>query len=509
MRKFASYGPALLVLITAAMTLIAGPTAIRQIQAARTAATVTLAQQRLDGDDLMERINQATRDIAASVEPSVVFIESRVGIGGGRTVRSTGSGWVYDADGHIVTNAHVVNNAVRIEAQFNNGQVRSATFIGRDESTDVAVIKVEPDPTVLFPARRATGEPVFQGDTVFAFGSPFGFKFSMSKGIVSGLGREAFADAGQTRYTNFIQTDAAINPGNSGGPLVDVRGRVIGMNTAIITDEDRQSSPSGAVSGVSGGISFAIPLETVEAVVSQLIKRGVVVRGFLGVALLDIADVRRERPEQMEAIGFTGANGVLITRVEPGLAADRGGVMLGDVITSVDERPTPTTAVLRSAIGNRAPGEKVALTVWREGESVELEVTLMAAVVNAAGALAPIEPGRLATLDSAAARGRAVREALAQFGVTLLTDGEGGVRIAEVAAGSPAEDAGFAPGQKFIRVGRSRVRSEEQLFEAFVPTLFNEQGAPTEVRVENGREGERRLWVTLARPASVDEHGGD
>ncbi len=384
MRRFALYGPSVLVLITAAMTLLAGPTAIRQIQAARTAATVTLAQNRLDEpSNVLHEINRAVRNVAKAVEPSVVYIEAESFSQSRGPRNSTGSGWVYDDAGHVVTNAHVVREAAKIEVQFQDFRVRNAELVGIDRLTDVAVLKVKPDPTLLTPARRATGAPVHQGDMVFAFGSPFSLKFSMSQGIVSGLGRDARAARGD-RYTNFIQTDAAVNPGNSGGPLVDVQGRVIGMNTAIIADASRMESGEGQAYGVSGGIGFAIPLETIESVVDQLIERGVVVRGFLGVQL------RPFDASAARSFGYDSGPAVMVTGVEEGLAADQAGLRAGDVIMAVDDERTPTLPVLRSAISNRSPNDLVELLVWREGERMEFEVRLMGAVESLEGRLRPV-----------------------------------------------------------------------------------------------------------------------
>jgi len=375
MRRFVLIGPSLVVLFTIALTLVAGPNAIRQMHAAQTAAQVTLAQQRLDSDNLLERINRATRDIADAVEPSVVFIRAEATSGGRRFFPSQGSGWVYDDDGHIVTNNHVVANASDISVQFSDGRVRDGRVVSFDPSTDIAVIRVNDSADLIFPARRATGDSVHQGETVFAFGSPFGYKFSMSQGIVSGLGRHAVAGRGSDRYTNFIQTDAAVNPGNSGGPLVDVKGRVVGMNTAIITDESRTESGARNVTGVSGGIGFAIPLQTIESVVDQLIERGEVRKGYLGVRLMNPTQLNRQA---LLELGYDG-QGVVIGGIQQGTPAAESGLSARDVITHIDGEETPNMSVLRSVIGHRPPGEEVTLTVWRDGEMIEINVTLAAA----------------------------------------------------------------------------------------------------------------------------------
>ncbi|MEC9373331.1 MAG: trypsin-like peptidase domain-containing protein [Planctomycetota bacterium] len=371
MRRFVLFGPSILVLLVVAVTLVAGPAAIHRLSAAQTAARVTLAQDRLDADNILERINQSVRDVADAVEPSVVYIETRGEFGRGG-YRSNGSGWVYDNLGHIVTNSHVIGAADDITVQFYDGRSLQAEPVGVDPSTDIAVVRVNLPADQLFPARRASGVHVHQGDTVFAFGSPFNYKFSMSQGIVSGLGRHARA-SGTTSYTNFIQTDAAVNPGNSGGPLVDVNARIIGMNTAIIAAEDRIEDATRTVTGVSGGIGFAIPLDTIEAVVDQLIRDGEVRKGYLGVQLAEIDDRNARR------FGIPRMDGVLVDVVVPGQPASIAGLESGDIITGVDDDLTPTLAVLRSTIGHRPPGDVVTLQIIRGGEALDIPVRLGAA----------------------------------------------------------------------------------------------------------------------------------
>ncbi|MEY4786720.1 MAG: putative periplasmic serine endoprotease DegP-like precursor, partial [Planctomycetota bacterium] len=224
--------PATIVAIAAVVVLVATPQAIRSLSQAKVDAEVVAARSRLTRSNALEEVNQATRDIAKIVEPSVLSLSasgSQKGRAGGSQV-STGSAWIYDVYGHIVTNGHVVDSAERIDVQLHNGKIVQAQLIGLDLKTDIAVLRIEADD--LTPAQRSIDIPT-QGDMVFVFGSPFDFRFSMSAGIVSGIGRSA--GLSEVDYENFIQVDAAINPGNSGGPLTDIYGRVIGMNTAIAT----------------------------------------------------------------------------------------------------------------------------------------------------------------------------------------------------------------------------------------------------------------------------------
>lgn len=473
MRRFQSYGPSIVVAIAVAATLLFGPSAVRQLQAARTSALVTLAQDRLDNDNLLDRINDATRDIAAAVEPSVVYIET---VARSQRGRSTGSGWVFDESGHIVTNAHVVLMTDEVRVQFYDGRIRRATVVGTDISTDIAVLKVAADDTLLYAARRATAAPTHQGETVFAFGSPFGFKFSMSQGIVSGLGRRAQTALAGQAYSNYIQTDAAINPGNSGGPLVDVNGRVIGMNTAIITDRDRTTAES---TGVSGGIGFAIPLATIEVVVDQIITTGVVLKGYLGVGLVEFD------PEVAERAGFRDGTGVIVTGVQEGQPADVAGLHEEDIITHINGERMPRMAILRSTISNMRPGEVADIRVWRDGDVLELPVELGAARVDQLGELRPVQAsGR--SLDDAA-RLDSVVESVERFGITSISTIDSGLRIESVRRGSIASEAGFRSGQVITHVGSRQVSDQDEFYQRLAVQSLAGRNGRIPVRVRSGR----------------------
>ena len=242
-----------------------------------------------------------------------------------------------------------------------------------------AVVKIDPGVGVM-PLNRASGEPIKVGQRVFAFGSPFSIKFSMSQGIISGLGRSEAASFLNMigGYTNFIQTDAAMNPGNSGGPLVDVNARLVGMNAAIANNVD---SDGDGLQGQSAGIGFAIPVDTVEAVVAQLIDEDsdVVLRGYLGINLTRF-DMD---PQTASRLGYAGP-GVLVAATPAGQPASKGGIERGDIITEINNVATPTSDILRSLISIQRPGEPVSITVWRpdnrgSGEFLDLSVRLGAA----------------------------------------------------------------------------------------------------------------------------------
>jgi len=283
MRGVNRYGPSIVVLVAAIVVLFAGPMLVDRLQYAQEVATMQVARRELQSSPLLTQLNNSFQSIVRAVEPSVVHITvQRDGNGsmfGQLSLPSQGSGWVYDDRGHIVTNYHVIEGATRIEVRFADGLPHTAVLVSGDESTDIAVLRVEGRRVV--PISRATGTHVQQGDLVFAFGSPFGFEFSMSSGIVSGHGRQAHLSS--NGYENYIQTDAAINPGNSGGPLTNIYGELVGMNMAIAVD------PKDPVrSGRFTGVGLAIPLDMIEFVVEQLIAGVTIQRGGLGATLQDL-----------------------------------------------------------------------------------------------------------------------------------------------------------------------------------------------------------------------------
>jgi S1-C subfamily serine protease len=423
MRKFISYGPALVVLTTVLVVLVAGPAAVYRLRAAETHARILLAQRTLDDDDLLERLNRSVRAVAEAVRPSVVHIE--VAGGQGRASgHATGSGWVFD-ESHVITNAHVVRGAESISVEFSDGRtVRAQAVRGRgflaDPYTDIAVLRI-PSDVAAFPIKRATGVQPQQGDRVFAFGSPFGFKFSMSEGIVSGLARDPMAAVQFGGFTNFIQTDAAVNPGNSGGPLVDIKGRLIGMNVAIATGRETQ----GTTEGQSAGISFAIPLGTIESVVSQLIETGRVSRGYLGISW----------PQGQEPVVYDPATrrmGVRVLATAEDGPARKAGIRPGDVITAVDGQPVTAMETLRALITSLRPGQTVRLEGFRSGSPITFDVVL----------------------------GEYPRDALAQnaavgeffrYGLRLR-DTAKGPAVRSVIPDSAADKAGFRESQLILRV---------------------------------------------------------
>lgn len=437
MRRVVSFGPAFVVLVTTLVLLFGAPAVVRRIGYANTSGRIVLARQALADDDILERLQRATRNVAGTVGPSVVHVDVTSGARR-RAGRSSGSGWVFDRSGHIITNAHVLFGARGINVQFSDGRVLSAEIVGEpDPFTDIAVIKVDPFEG-LFPVARATNEEPHQGDRVFVFGSPFGFKFSMSEGIISGLGREPATANDFGGYTNFIQTDAAVNPGNSGGPLVDIKGRIIGMNVAIATGRDNQ----GTTEGQSAGISFAIPLFTIESVVEQIVETGAVSRGYLGLSL--------GRFDTDPDIGFDatiGSGGVRVIEPAAGGPAANAGLRPGDVITRIAGKPVASWGILRSIVSNHRPGEEVPITAWRDGAPREFAVNL-----------GQFPRQNLAVTGAASA--------LRLFGLGIGQGLDPRPMVRMVIQESAADEAGFEPGQLIQKVGDKAVGNVEEMFVA-------------------------------------------
>ena len=464
MRKLHSYGPSLIVLATALAVLLGGPLAVQRLTEADTKARIIQASRSLAENDILEALNQAYRDIATLVEPSVVHISttqrSRDRWGNSQESTSSGSGWIYDNEGHIVTNYHVVKDAHRIQVQLHNGLLREAEFVEADKTTDIAVIKISS--AGINPAALAKEEDqVKQGDLVFAFGSPFDFRFSMSSGVVSGMGRHVGVirdeQRGSNGYENFIQVDAAINPGNSGGPLTDVRGRVIGMNTAIATG--RRSSLD---EGQFAGIGLAIPIDMIVPVVDQIISTGVVTKGYLGI---DGRDLQVQVLQDLELRGFTG-RGVKVLRSHDDGPAFAAGIRSDDIITHVNDDGVGTMAQLRSVISSMLPGDIARLRIWRATED------------DAQGTVRTI-PVRLARLDSAQVSGVLPsdhpRDSLRMLGIARMNtstrqlaqeydvDYYPGVLIQAVVPGSQL-DGLVEPGWILVRINDRLVRHVNDFF---------------------------------------------
>lgn len=480
MRRIISLGPALIVLATAASLLWFSPRVLRALAASQAEAQILLARRTIESDDILERLNLAIRSIADAVEPSVVHIDVLAPENTQRRfLGATGSGWIYSASGHIVTNAHVVRGSRFVRVQLYDGRASQAMIVGIDPFTDIAVLKINEEG--LVPVSRATGSRVYQGDRVFAFGSPFGFKFSMSEGIVSGLGRAAGPALDSGGFTNFIQTDAAVNPGNSGGPLVDIKGRVVGMNVAIATAKD--SSGTGGSEGQSSGISFAIPLVTIENVVQQLIETGKVSRGFLGISY----DPREFLDEA------AARTGVSVQIPENGPAA-RAGLQNDDVLLAINGQRITSLQGMRSIISNARPGDALNVQYSRAGKTQQASV-----ITGEMPTSALLQPLILSDIqDDLGFRFEepgSTREFFASGGTPIITS---------VIERSHASDAGLKEGDRITQVGDKKVSTVIEAVSAMIDQgLYI--GKPIRIATRNIQdEAERnqvlRLWGGRSKP---------
>jgi Do/DeqQ family serine protease len=278
-----------------------------------------------------------------------------------RETEAAGSGVIVDAaQGYVLTNAHVVENATSIEVTTKDNRRLNAKLIGRDPDTDIAVLQI--------PANGLTAVPIGDsdrlqvGDFVLAIGNPFGLGQTVTSGIVSALGRSP----GIEGYEDFIQTDASINPGNSGGPLVDLQGRVVGINTAIL-----------APSGGNIGIGFAVPIDMARQVMDQLINYGEIRRGRIGVAIQDLT------PDLAQALGTRHTGGAVIARIEPGSSAERAGLRPNDIIVAINGAPMRSGSELRNRVGLSRIGDEVDLTVERGGVERQVNVRIERAATTA------------------------------------------------------------------------------------------------------------------------------
>ncbi len=362
---------------------------------------------------------------------------------GPRRVQSLGSGFVISPDGIVVTNNHVIEDADEVTVNFPNGLSLKAEVIGSDTQTDLALLKVThsaPLPFVVF----GDSDAARVGDWVLAIGNPFGFAGSVSAGIISARNRDINAG----RYDDFIQTDAAINRGNSGGPLFNMNGEVIGVNTAII-------SPTGG----SIGIGFAVPSNLARKVVEQLQEFGITRRGWLGVRIQTVND------ELAEALGLEKPTGALVAEVTPGGPAAEAGVEAGDVVLSFDGKDVTEMRELPRLVADTEVGKAVRMTVFRQGKTQTLKVTV--GLLNeddeaAAAVPAPEDGGAEATeLPRIGLSLRALSQsARVEYGIADDVDG---VLVASVADTGPAAEKGVRPGDVIVEVGQEPVSTPAEV----------------------------------------------
>jgi len=341
---------------------------------------------------------------------------------------SLGSGVIVDADhGYILTNHHVIEGADEITVTTSDGRSLEAQLVGSDADSDVAVIQVDDEDIAAISVGRS--EQLRVGDFVVAIGSPFGLNQTVTSGIVSALGRSGLGIEG---YEDFIQTDASINPGNSGGALVNLRGELIGINTAILSR-----------GGGSVGIGLSIPIDMASSLMAQLVEFGDIQRGLLGVAMQDLtADLADE-------FGISGTRGALVSEVIPGSAAQEVGMQSGDVIIRFNQTPVKNSADLRNAVGLLRSGAQGVVAYYRNGKLLENSVTIKSMEQFTKASLKPSINERLSG---------------ASFeNVEATESGRRGVRVASIEPQSPAAETGLEPGDVIVTVNKTRVRDIDQL----------------------------------------------
>jgi Do/DeqQ family serine protease len=369
---------------------------------------------------------------------------------------AVGSGVIYDAaKGYVITNSHVVERADSIQVTLADRRQVKATLVGADKETDVAVLKIEADKLTALPLGDSSKLQV--GDYVVAIGNPFGVGQTATFGIVSAVGRSGL---GIESYEDFIQTDASINPGNSGGALVDLKGALVGMNTAIISQ-----------SGGNVGIGFAIPINMVRNVVEQLIAHGKVARGQLGIIIQDLT------PQIAEAMGITATGGAVVSQVLPDSAAAKAGIESGDVITALDGKPLRGASELRNTIGLKPPGTTVELTVLRKGSERMVKVATQEPVAEKAVEAptgSPIDGAKLGSIpDDNPLYGK-------------LT----GVYVQEVAERSAAEAAGIEAGDIIVAANQKPVTTPKELLDIV-------SAGKGKVLLLNIRRGDTAVFLTI------------
>jgi serine protease Do len=392
------------------------------------------------------------------------FSESRK-----ETEEGLGSGLIVSADGLILTNNHVVEDAERVQVRLSAPDERefTASVVGADPLTDLAVIKI--NATGLSAAKLGNSDELRVGELVAAVGNPFGLNSTMTSGIVSATGR---ANVGIADYEDFIQTDAAINPGNSGGPLVNLRGEVIGITTAIFTR-----------SGGYMGIGFAIPSNMVEKVMPQLISEGRVVRGWLGVAIQNLTE------GLARSFDYDSTKGVLVADVTPDSPAAKAGLERGDIIISFGGRPTLRSGELRSMVADTKPGTSIPLEVFRDGKKMPLEVVV-----------GELPQPKLAAHEEKAAPGSPTR-----MGITIhdlspdlakelhLPSEQRGVVITKVQPLSPADRAGLNVGDVIASVQGHPIANIED-FKTAIASLELSAGIRMQI-VSHTKQGTLRRFA--------------
>ncbi|BCB97235.1 MucD [Dissulfurispira thermophila] len=405
----------------------------------------------------IEETSRAFSDIVKAVSPSVVNISSMKVVkrqpspfddffdflypfpdGRGRKWKeqSLGSGVIVSSDGYIVTNNHVVEQADEIKVLLIDKKSFKAKIVGSDPKTDIAIIKIDAKGLPMIP--WGDSDKLQVGEFVLAIGNPFGLSHTVTMGIISAVGR---ADIGITDYENFIQTDAAINPGNSGGPLVNIKGELIGINTAIFSK-----------TGGYQGIGFAVPSNMVRIVMDQLIKQGKVTRGWLGITIQEIT------PEIAQKFGLKQSEGALVSDVARNSPAHKAGIIRGDIILEFNGKKIRDVATLRNMVAQSRIGSQVEMKILRRDK----EIIIRAIIMELPADLSDVVPSSLQSTDmnESALSGVTVMDLNAAIAKQLGIDrDEKGVVIVKIEHGSSAEDVGLRKGDVIQEMDRQRINN--------------------------------------------------
>ncbi len=362
--------------------------------------------------------------------------------------QSLGSGFILNREGFILTNNHVVKDATDIMVRLSDGREFKADVVGKDPLTDVALIKLPNPPKELPTVVLGDSDALRQGDFVLALGSPLGLRDTATLGIVSAKHRGGISPIGTGTYDDFIQTDAAINPGNSGGPLFNLRGEVVGINTAIVRPD------------IGQGIGFAVPVNIAKSLLPQLREKGKVTRGFMGVSVTDLT------PDLTQAFSLpSGTKGALVQNVVPRGPAAKGGMEAGDVVVAINGKPVDSAGGLTRAVALVPPGEKISVTVLRKKEKKQLSFAV---------AQRPEEDGVAQRGEEQGEEGERAADKSPKLGVSLApltpeiarelgVKNAQGVVVSEVVPGGPADRAGLRRGDLILELNRQPVKKPEDV----------------------------------------------
>src|SRR5215472_3278650 len=378
-------------------------------------------------------------------------------------VRAAGSGVIVDARGFILTNAHVVENAAEIEVRLSDDRKFPGQVVGRDPKTDLAIVKIEPGASALPVAELGDSDTLRPGQWAIAIGNPFGLDRTVTAGIISATGRTR---VGVATYEAFIQTDASINPGNSGGPLLNLEGRVIGINTAIVS--------------TGQGIGFSIPINMAKEIMGQLMANGRVVRGWLGIAIQDLT------PELAAGFGVKPGSGVLVSEVMKDSPAEAGGVKSGDIITQFGGAVIKDVTDLQKKVAAVEPGRPTPMVVIRDKASTPLTIAV---------GEQPGEEKVVAAAPQEQMLGLKVEPLSPESAQRFKLTAKSGLLVTDVASGSSGDAAGIRPGDVILEVNRQPVGNVDSFKRVIAGA---KPGDPVPVYLQRG--GGRNEYVVLTVP---------